>query len=68
MTVASQIKQTHAMLQGVEATISTYANHHPDKITRELMLECREKISSTIQELSTRIKEIENEEGQYKGF
>lgn len=68
MTVATKIKQTYATLQGVEATISTYANHHPNIETRNLMKLCQGKIKSTLDELATRIKEIEYEEGQYKGF
>jgi len=68
MTVASKLKKTYATLQGAETTISTYANHHPNADTRDLMKNCREKIKGVNEELAVRIREIENEEGQYKGF
>lgn len=68
MTVASQIKQTLAALKGAEATINTYALHHPNLVTKNEFLACEDKINQMIKGLETRIQEIEFEEPQYKGY
>lgn len=68
MTVASQIKQTLAALKGAEATISTYAQHHPNPVTKNEFLACEDKLSQMIKGLETRIQEIEFKEPQFKGY
>jgi hypothetical protein len=68
MTVASQIKQTLAALKGAEATISTYATHHPNPATKLEFQSCEEKINTIIKGLEKRIQQIEFEEPQYKGY
>lgn len=68
MTVATQVKQTQAALMGVEATIRTYQLHHPNSDTRKLMEECNAGINAVLDTLSTRIREIEYEEHQFKGL
>jgi hypothetical protein len=68
MTVASQIKQTLASLKGAEATIKTYAIHHPDQVTKGEFLSCEQKMKSIISDLEKRIQQIEYEEPQFKGL
>lgn len=68
MTVASQLKQTLASLKNAEATIQTYATHHPDPFTKEEFEACEKKIQQIVEDLETRIQQIEFEEPQYKGF
>jgi hypothetical protein len=68
MTVASQIKQTLASLKGAEATIKTYAYHHPDPVTKGEFKTCEQKINTIIGDLEKRIQEIEYEEPQFKGY
>lgn len=68
MTVASQIKQTLASLKGAEATIKTYAAHHPDPLTKEEFKTCEQKIKTIIGDVEKRIQQIEYEEPQFKGF
>ncbi len=68
MTVASRVKQTHASLKGAEATMKNYALHHPDQDVKELFNECHNKMKKIVIEMEKRIKEIENEEPQFKGF
>lgn len=68
MTVASQLKQTIASLQGAAASISTYAEHHPDEEVKELFRSCQREIESILQELNQRLGQIEYEEPQFKGY
>jgi hypothetical protein len=68
MTVASQIKQTLASLKGAEATIKTYAAHHPDPDTKKEFKTCEQKIKTMIGNLEYRIQQIEFEEPQFKGY
>ncbi|KAB3532777.1 DUF1657 domain-containing protein [Alkaliphilus pronyensis] len=68
MTVATQVKQTYGNLKGALATIQTYQLHHPNPETKRLMEECNTDLQAIIDALSIRIKEIEQEEQQFKGF
>lgn len=68
MTVASQLKQTIASLEGAAASIAAYAQHHPDEKVKELFLSCQSEIEAILQELNRRLGQIEFEEPQYRGF
>lgn len=68
MTVASQIKQTLAALKGAQATLQTYAEHHPDQNIKAEFQSCENRLENMIQGLETRIQQIEFEEPQYKGY
>ncbi|WP_025027712.1 DUF1657 domain-containing protein [Caldalkalibacillus mannanilyticus] len=68
MTVASQIKQTLAALKGAQATLQTYAEHHPDQNIKAEFKNCENRLENMIQGLETRIQQIEFEEPQYKGY
>lgn len=68
MTVASQLKQTLASLKNAEATLHTYALHHPDKSTKAEFEKCQQDIQEIITQLETRVQQIEFEEPQFKGF
>jgi hypothetical protein len=67
MTVASQVKQTLASLKGVEATIETYALHHPDQETKEEFRQCKDNVKKIVDELEKRVGQMELEEPQYMG-
>lgn len=68
MTVASQVKQTHASLKGACATIALYSQHHPDPKIKELFLSCHEELDRITQQVGKRVGQIEREEPQFKGF
>lgn len=68
MTVASQIKQTLAALKGAEALIDQYANYHPDPNAKNDFMTCKNQLEEIVQDLEQRVREIEFEEPQFKGF
>lgn len=68
MTVASQLKQTLAALKGAEATISTFAIHHPDEETQQNFSQAQIRLNNVIQDLEKRIQQVEFEEPQFKGY
>ncbi|EGL82213.1 protein of unknown function DUF1657 [Caldalkalibacillus thermarum TA2.A1] len=68
MTVASKLKQTIASLKGAQATMETYATHHPDQRVKETFKICGQQVEQIIAQLDQRLKEMEFEEPQYRGF
>lgn len=68
MTVASQLKQTLAALKGAEATIATFAMHHPDEQTKQEFNRAKSRISNIVQDMEKRIQQVEFEEPQFKGY
>lgn len=68
MTVASKLKQTLATLKGAEALIGQYASYHPDPQVKSDFHQCKNQLQEIVQGLETRVKEIEFEEPQFKGF
>lgn len=68
MTVASKIKQTLASIRGAQALIKQYAAYHPDENVKEDFLQSGNQIEQIIQDLEQRVKEIEFEEPQFKGY
>lgn len=68
MTVAAQIKQTLASLQGVRETLETFATIQKNESEKNKLEKNIERIDGIITALDTRIKVLEFEEPQYKGF
>lgn len=68
MTVASQLKQTIAALKGVTSNIEIYALHHPDPQVKALFQGCHQDLSAILSDLNQRLKQVEFEEPQFKGF
>jgi hypothetical protein len=68
MTVASQLKQTLSTLNGARATIEKFAAYHPDPHTKLQFVKAAKEIKIIIEDLETRIGQVEFEEPQFKGF
>lgn len=68
MTVASKLKQTLASLKGASATMERFATHHPDEQTKQVFMESQQLTDQMIQDLERRIREVEFEEPQFKGY
>ncbi|SHK00280.1 DUF1657 domain-containing protein [Desulforamulus aeronauticus] len=68
MTVASQVKQTVASLKGTKATLDAFFTIAQEEETRELLGRNNDKLNSIIDHLEQRVKTLEFEEPQYKGF
>ncbi len=68
MTVASQVKQTVASLKGTKATLDAFFTITQEEEIRELLGRNNEKLTSIIDHLEQRVKTLEFQEPQYKGF
>lgn len=68
MTVATQLKQTLAGLKSVQASFETFAMQTQNQQAKQLYTSAAEQTKSIVQSIEPRIREIEKEEPQYKGF
>ncbi len=68
MTVASQVNQTLASLKGIRGTLRTYARQSQVQEERRAYEEALKTTSAIIKDLQKRIKFLEYEEPQFKGF
>ncbi|MFZ5640907.1 MAG: DUF1657 domain-containing protein [Bacillota bacterium] len=68
MTVGSNVKQTLSSLRGVRGTLEIYAAQTRDEQTRSAYKEALQTVSGIIHDVENRLKAIEFEEPQYKGF
>lgn len=68
MTVGTQVKQTLAVMKGIQASIKQFAEIAQNADAKEIwqsQVPVAEQITGRLEE---RIKELELEEPQYKGF
>ena len=68
MTVSAKVKQTKASLMGSESTLRTYAIQSENLEIKTVFQEALETVNTIVQDLSSRIKTLEKEEPQYKGY
>lgn len=68
MTVSSQVKNTLASLKGVQGTLRMYSTQSQSKEERKIYKESIEVTKFIIEDLENRIKKLEFEEPQYKGY
>lgn len=68
MTVASQLKQTLATLKGAESTLLIYSLQSREEDEKEVYKEALEVTGMVVNDLEDRIKVLEYEEPQYKGY
>lgn len=68
VTVGTQVKKTAVLLKGIEATIRTFAEtaQHPEaKAIWERQLP---RLEAVIRQVDERVKTLEMEEPQYRGY
>jgi preprotein translocase subunit SecD len=68
MTVGSKVKQTVASLKGAHATLAMYAQIIEQEKDKQIFHEATEQVEQVIDQLEERMKQLEFEEPQYKGF
>ncbi len=68
MTVGSQVKQTLASLKGTQGTLRIYSLQTQDKNAKVAYKEALEITNTIINDLEERLKRLEFEEPQYKGY
>ncbi|MGE5545128.1 MAG: DUF1657 domain-containing protein [Bacillota bacterium] len=68
MTVSSQIKQTLSSLKSAQASLESFALQTQNQQAKQLFTNAAQQTKSIVDSLEPRIREIENQEPQYKGF
>ncbi|WJH32981.1 DUF1657 domain-containing protein [Paenibacillus aurantius] len=68
MTVASQVKTTLASLKSAQASLETFALSTQNQDAKNLFTQAAQSTQQIIDQVSTRVQQLENEEPQYKGF
>ncbi|MEJ8553777.1 DUF1657 domain-containing protein [Tepidibacter sp. Z1-5] len=68
MSVGAKVKQTLASLKGTQSTLRLYSIQSQDKETKETYKEALDITNEIINDLEERIKVLEFEEPQYKGY
>ena len=68
MTVASQLKQTMSSLKGSVATLETFATYSENTEAKDVLEKNIQRIKGVVDKFENRLKVVEFEEPQYKGF
>ena len=66
MTVISQVKQTLAGLKSAQASLETFSLGTDNQQAKQLYKDAAQQTQTIIDSLQPRIKEIEQQEPQYK--
>lgn len=68
MTVAVQVKTTVASLKSAQASLETFALSTSNQEAKQLFTQAAEQTQAIVDQLDSRVQQLENEEPQYKGF
>lgn len=68
MTVASQVKTCVASLKSAQASLETFALSTQNQEAKNLFTNAAQQTQTIIDQVSSRVQQLENEEPQYKGF
>ncbi|WP_169713593.1 DUF1657 domain-containing protein [Paludifilum halophilum] len=68
MTIASNVKQTLASLEGAKATMEMYGQISQEEGARQTFRRNAQRLEEVLELLRQRLQTLELEEPQYKGF
>lgn len=68
MTVASDVKTCLASLKSAQASLEQFALSTENQQAKTLFTNAAGQTQQVIQQVETRVQELESEEPQYKGF
>ncbi|MBB6670550.1 DUF1657 domain-containing protein [Cohnella nanjingensis] len=68
MTVSSQVKTCVASLKSAQASLEQFALNTQNQEAKTLFTNAATQTQQIVDQVSTRISQLENEEPQYKGF
>ncbi|MDD9268747.1 DUF1657 domain-containing protein [Paenibacillus sp. GCM10023248] len=68
MTVASQVKTTLASLKSAQASLETFALSTQNQEAKQLYETAAMAAQDIVNQVASRVQQLENEEPQYKGF
>lgn len=68
MTVGSQVKTCVASLKSAQASLEQFALSTQNQEAKTLFTNAAQDTLQIIQQVESRVRQLENEEPQYKGF
>ncbi|NHN34996.1 DUF1657 domain-containing protein [Paenibacillus agricola] len=68
MTVASQVKTCVASLKSAQASLAQFALETQNQEAKSLFTNASQQTQQILQQVESRVQQLENEEPQYKGF
>ncbi|MDF2719749.1 MAG: hypothetical protein K0R28_6674 [Paenibacillus sp.] len=68
MTVASQVKTCLASLKSAQASLETFALSTQNQEAKSVFEQCAQTTQQVVDQINSRVSQLENEEPQYKGF
>ncbi|MEQ6378690.1 DUF1657 domain-containing protein [Bacillaceae bacterium S4-13-56] len=68
MTVGANVKQCLATIKGIEASLSTLAINTSSEQDQQILHEEMMNIGQVKEDLMARVRQLEQQEDQYKGF
>ncbi|AZS16028.1 DUF1657 domain-containing protein [Paenibacillus lutimineralis] len=68
MTVASQVKTTVASLKSAQASFETFALSTQNQEAKQLFTNAAQQTQQIVDQVNSRVQQLEQEEPQYKGF
>ncbi|MGG1314540.1 MULTISPECIES: DUF1657 domain-containing protein [Cohnella] len=68
MTIASQVKTCLASLKSAQASLEQFALGTQNQEAKTLFTNAAAQTQQIVQQVETRVQQLENEEPQYKGF
>lgn len=68
MTVASQVKTCVASLKSAQASLEQFALATQNEEAKALFTDAAAQTQQVLQQVESRVQQLENEEPQYKGF
>ncbi|MBB3113492.1 putative RecB family endonuclease [Paenibacillus phyllosphaerae] len=68
MTVAAQVKTTLASLKSAQASLESYALATQNQDAKNMFAQAAQQTQTIVDQVASRVQQLENEEPQYKGF
>ncbi|ACT02665.1 DUF1657 domain-containing protein [Paenibacillus sp. JDR-2] len=68
MTVASDVKTCVASLKSAQASLEQFALSTENKSAKQMFEQAAQQTQTIVDQVASRVKELENEEPQYLGF
>lgn len=68
MTVASQVKTCVASLKSAQASLEQFALETQNQEAKSIFTNAAQQTQQIVQQVASRVQQLENEEPQYKGF
>jgi hypothetical protein len=68
MTVSTQVKTCVASLKSAQASLEQFALNTQNQEAKQMFTDAATQTGQILQQVESRVQQMENEEPQYKGF